>query len=333
MRNHPPPDVLQVFRPCPGLGSAHVQTVAAAVLTWSWEPPSHTAWVTLPDGDVLALEVSTPSGWQPHHPTVVLVHGLCGSHRSPYMQRLTWRLSRLGLRTVRMNLRGCGSGIGLARQPYHSGRSADVLAVVEALHAQTPDSPVTLVGFSLGGNLVLKLAGEMGGALPGTVRQVIAVCPPVDLEACAQRLAEPAQRLYDIYFTRQLCIAVRQRHAQFPDLPHACLPTRWSVLAFDTCYTAPHCGFLDASDYYRRSSAAPLLSQIAVPCHILWAADDPLLDVRSVAQRALPPHVQVLCTPAGGHLGFLGWPGQPWGYRAMDGLVIAWITAGQHWGR
>ena len=105
-------------------------------------------------------KLSTPRGWQPQDPTAVLLHGLCGGHRSSYMQRLARKLWRSGLRAVRMNLRGCGSGRGLARYPYHSGRSADVLAVLESLLQTTPQSPATLIGFSLGGNIVLKLAGN-----------------------------------------------------------------------------------------------------------------------------------------------------------------------------
>ncbi len=319
------PDLLHTFRACPGLAHPHLQTVVAARLTWSWEPPSCTQLVPLADGDTLALEVSTPAAWQAWQPTVLLVHGLCGSHRSPYMQRLARKLLRHGLRAVRMNLRGCGSGTGLARQPYHSGRSADVLAVLHDLQQHTPDSAVTLVGFSLGGNVVLKLAGELHNAAPATLQHVIAVCPPVDLAACVRRLARPANRLYDAYFTRQLCADVVQRQQCFPDLPPATLPPTLSLHAFDECYTAPQCGFQDAADYYRQSSAAPLIPRIALPCHILCAADDPLIDTQVLTSSPLPPPVRLLCTRTGGHLGFLGLPGRTGGYRAMDAQLLAWI--------
>ena len=119
---------------------------------------------------------------------VLLLHGLCGCHHSPYMRRLAWKLLRHGLRAVRMNLRGCGSGRGLARYPYHSGRSADVLAGLDSLYQEAPASPVTLVGFSLGGNIVLKLAGELSVRVPENLQRVIAVCPPADLVACSRAL-------------------------------------------------------------------------------------------------------------------------------------------------
>ncbi|HEY5869897.1 MAG TPA: alpha/beta fold hydrolase [Candidatus Tectomicrobia bacterium] len=319
-------DLLQAFRPFPGLTHPHLQTLVAAKLTWSRELPSSTHLVELSDGDRIALEVSTPRSWQPHDATAVLVHGLCGCHHSPYMQRLARKLWRGGIRAIRMNLRGCGSGRGLARYPYHSGRSADVLAVIESLQRTAPQSPLTLIGFSLGGNIVLKLAGELSAAVPETLQQVIAICPPVDLVACIQLLEQPANRLYNRYFTRLLCADVMDRHRRFPDLPPAQLPTEPSLYAFDECYTAPQCGFRDALDYYRQCSAASLVPRLTMPCHILFAADDPLIDAHVFDAVALPPNVQVIRTRYGGHLGFLGRPGGAGGYRAMDAQILAWIT-------
>src|SRR5919109_5151430 len=116
------------FRPFPLLANRHAQTIVASQVYLPLEPPSRTRLVRLPDGDQIALEVSTPGPWHADAATVILVNGLCGCHRSPYMLRLARKLWRRGVRVVRLNLRGCGSGKGLARQPYHSGRSEDVLA-------------------------------------------------------------------------------------------------------------------------------------------------------------------------------------------------------------
>ena len=316
------------FLPFPLLPGPHLQTITAAKLSlWRREPSGEVQVVALPDGDCLALVVSTPHSWRPDHPSVLLLHGLCGCHQSSYMMRLAFKLWRRGIRAIRMNMRGCGAGTGLARQPYHSGRSPDVLAVLEALRRQWPQSPVTLLGFSLGGNVMLKFAGEMGRQAEELCTRVIAVCPPADLAACSRLLAQPSNWLYERYFMRRLRAAVAERHRLFPDLAPVRLPERLSLYQFDNLYTAPQCGFADADDYYERSSAAPLVPRITLPCRILFAKDDPVIDATVFDGVALPPNVEVVRTSKGGHLGFLGRPGRPGGYRWMDACLLDWIGA------
>jgi hypothetical protein len=327
MTSRPRPSNCQVlpFRPLPLLANPHLQTIVASQIYVPIEPPAVTQVVQLPDGDSIALEVSTPECWHPGQPTVVLVHGLCGYHRSPYMMRMAYKLWRRGLRAVRMNLRGCGSGVGLARHPYHSGRSADVLQVLQTLQQGASGSPVSVIGFSLGGNIVLKMAGELGSRAAMYARQVIAVCPPADLAACSRLLGQPANRLYEQRFMRLLRAAVADRHARFADLSRINLPPQLSLYEFDHIYTAPQCGFDDADDYYARSSAAPLVPRITLPCRILFAQDDPFIDATVFNAIDLPPNVQVMHTRHGGHLGFLGLPGRPGGYRWLDTVLLEWI--------
>lgn len=316
------------FLPFPLLPGPHLQTIIAAKLSlWRREPSGEVQVVALPDGDCLALVVSTPHSWRPDHPSVLLLHGLCGCHQSSYMMRLAFKLWRRGIRAIRMNMRGCGAGTGIARQPYHSGRSPDVLAVLEALRQQWPQSPVTLLGFSLGGNVMLKLAGELGRQAQDLCTQIIAVCPPADLAACSRLLGQPSNWLYERYFMRRLLAAVAERHRLFPDLAPVPLPERLSLYQFDNLYTAPQCGFADADDYYERSSAAPVVPHITLPCRILFAEDDPVIDATVFDGVALPPNVEVVRTPKGGHLGFLGRPGRPGGYRWMDACLLDWIGA------
>jgi predicted alpha/beta-fold hydrolase len=241
--------------------------------------------------------------------------------------RLAYKLWRRGIRAVRMNLRGCGSGVRLARQPYHSGRSADVWEVLLALHQDTPASPTALIGFSLGGNIVLKMAAEQGARAATYVSQVIAVCPPADLAACARLLGRPSNRLYEQRFMRLLRMAVDERQRHFADVPVVTLPPQLSLYAFDNIFTAPQCGFQNADDYYARCSAAPLVPRIALPCRMLFANDDPFIDASVFDAVALPPHVQLIRTARGGHLGFLGWPGSAGGYRWLDTTLLTWITA------
>ena len=225
-----------------------------------------------------------------------------------------------------MNLRGCGEGGHLARQMYHSGRSGDVLAVVNHLRASAPESPCSLVGFSLGGNIVLKLAGELGPAGREHIDRVIAVCPPVDLAASSRRMSTRSGTMYERYFCKLLHAAVRQRHERFPDLPRPQLPRRFSLREFDNRYTAPQAGFIDAADYYTRSSALPVLGSIAVPCRILFSRDDPLVDVSSLEDANLPANVQLHPTTKGGHLGFLARPWSESGYYWMDSLLVEWLA-------
>lgn len=313
------------YTPFPFLHGPHVQTILASRFSFGPSPPSTRGIVELADGDRIALEISTPKSWREPDPTVILVHGLCGCHMSAYMVRVARKLWRQGVRAVRMNLRGCGSGRGLARKLYHSGRSDDVRAVVDTLREETPATPLSLVGFSLGGNLALKLAGEMEEEAAGCLERVVAVCPPVDLLTCSRRFALPLNRVYERYFVKLLRRDVADRHRRFPELGRVDLPTRMSLFDFDDVYTAPRSGFRDAVDYYTRSSSRPLVPRIRIPCHILFAADDPLVDATLLEDVELPPKVLVTRTRRGGHLGFLGLPGTAGGYRWMDSQLLAWL--------
>ncbi len=313
------------FRPLPLFSGPHAQTVLGSAGVVSRSPPSVTELVDLDDGDRIALEVSTPDDWRPDRPTVVLIHGLCGCHRSSYMTRVARKLWLRGIRAVRMNLRGCGSGGGLARGLYHSGRSDDALAVARDLAERWPESPISLVGFSLGGNIALKLAGELGEDARPLLERIVAVCPPADLAACARMLSRPQNRFYDWWFVSQLRADVAARHRVFPDLGPVSLPSRLTLYGFDDVYTAPRSGFRDADDYYLRSSSAPLAPRITVECTVLFADDDPFIDARALDGLPLPDNVDVVRVPRGGHMGFLGRPGSPGGCRWMDARLLEWL--------
>ncbi len=312
------------FRPPPLLRNPHVQTIVAAQVRLTRPPPSTTLLARLDDGDQLALEVSTPEGWSPGDRTVLLMHGLCGCQGSNYLVRLAKKLYRLGIRAVRMNQRGCGSGRGLARHLYHSGRSEDALAAVQALRETSPVSSV--VGFSLGANMALKLAGELGAAAAEHFDQVVAICPPANLLGCAYLISRPSSRLYDQFFVRLLRRLVADRHALFPDLGPVDLPDELTLYGFDDVYTAPHSGFKNALDYYARSSSAQFVPNVQVPCHVLFAEDDPFIDPAALDAVRVPANVQVIRTPHGGHLGFLGMPGKRRGFRWMDAQILRWVT-------
>ncbi len=313
------------FRPLPFLSNAHVQTLLGSWLKGRViSITSRERQVLLPDGDRLVLHESVPSSWQPGQRVVVLVHGLSGCHQSGYMQRLAGLLVPRGLRVVRLDLRGCGRGLALARGSYNGACSADVRAVLADLARTCPTSPVALVGFSLGGNIVLKLAGEADAHPVPNLACVAAVSPPIDMARCAALLALPRNRLYELHFLRCLVSEVRQRQRHFADLTEVHFPRRMTIRLFDDLYTAPRGGFQDALDYYRRAASLPLLPHIRVPTLMLTARDDPFIAVEPFEQLVVPAHVEVQIVPRGGQLGFLGWDGAG-GIRWAERRVADWV--------
>jgi predicted alpha/beta-fold hydrolase len=314
------------FRPLPLLGNPHVQTVMAVWLNGSpFRGPVRQVRLTLPDGDRIVLHDSQPSAWRRGGPVAILVHGLGGSHRSGYLERVTQRLMNRGRRVVRLDMRGAGMSDGLARRPYHAGISDDVRAAAAEVHRWCPESPLELLGFSLGGNIVLKLAGEAADRPVPGLAKVAAVNPPIDLEACARLLELPQNLMYEKYFLRDLTRDARRRQRHFPDLPPLQLPRALTLRRFDEHYTAPRSGFGGHAEYYRRASSRPLLPAIPVPALILTARDDPFIAVEPFETTRVPDHVTIRIVPVGGHLGFLGWDGAG-DIRWAERYVSHWLT-------
>lgn len=307
------------FDPPFGLSSPHVQTVLGCFFPSGNPPPSEQIIIPLADGDSLCCEVSTPAEWQPHQKTVVLVHGLGGSHHSSYMVRFSRKLYQAGYRAIRVNMRGCGSGDQLARRPYHGGVSSDILTVLQTLKAKNPLSPIFLLGFSLGGNIVLKLAGEIGSELDKYAHTIISVCPPVDLAQTAALLSRPLNRFYHQYYMRNLEMQARRWTEGRPFT---------SLYDFDNIVTAEQWGFKGAFEYYQQCSSLFVLEKIESRCHILFAADDPFIDYNSGLTKPLPTNVKVWLSPHGGHMGFLGWTGREHYYFWLDNILLKWINEG-----
>jgi predicted alpha/beta-fold hydrolase len=315
------------FRPWFWLRNPHAQTILGVV--WKGSAFPHATIrrrVRLPDGDRLVMHDTTPPGWRAGDPVAILVHGLSGCHRSGGIVRLARLLLARGIRTARLDLRGTGAGFALARGCYNAGCSADVRAALAVVHLLAPDSPLWLAGISLGGNVVLKLAGEAEEQRVPNLARVAAIAPPVDLEACLRLLTHPRNRVYERHFVRDLIAEARRRAKLYPDPPLPVFPRRTSLRTFDDLYTAPRAGFRDAAEYYARSSSAQFVPRIRVPALILAARDDPFVAAGPIEQLACPPQVEVRLTDHGGHGGFLGWDGAGgfcWGERA----VAAWLLA------
>ncbi len=314
------------FRPLPLLRNAHVQTLLGVLVPGLDCPvPDRRHLVRLPDGDALVLHNNTPLGWKVGDPLALLVHGLSGSHASAHIRRLAALLLTRRVRVVRMDLRGAGTGLRLARNVYHAGRSSDIRAALEEIHTWSPPSPLLAVGLSLGGALVLRMAGESAHRPPPGLKRLVAVSPPIDLPRCCDLLAQPRNRIYEDNFCRDLLFDARQRQRLFPDLPPLRFPSgRLTLRTFDDWYTAPRSGFLDAMDYYRRASSAPLIPNIVQPALILTARDDPFIAVEPFEELKTPSNVLVRIVDHGGHLGFLGWDGEG-GFRWAERRIVDWL--------
>jgi predicted alpha/beta-fold hydrolase len=198
--------------------TGHLQTLAGIYLPQrTRQETARQHRVALPDGDQIILHDDCPQTWQPAGRSALLIHGLTGCHASNYMQRIAARLNDRGVRTFRMDLRGCGAGLGLARLPYHSGRSEDAAAALRKIAELCPASPTILIGFSLGANIALKLLGEAPADLPANLDRAVAICPPVDLWQCVQTLARGVNRLYDRHFVRGLLTQVAMKRRLIPE--------------------------------------------------------------------------------------------------------------------
>jgi uncharacterized protein len=313
------------FRPLPFLRNPHVQTVLGALVPGLDCPAADKRRIVrLADGDAVVLHNNTPLGWKRGDPLALLVHGLSGSHLSSHIRRLGALLLAQRVRVVRMDLRGAGAGLTLARRSYHAGRSDDIRAALEEMHSWSPTSPLLLLGVSLGGALVLKMAAEAAERPIPRLTSLAAAAPPIDLPRCSALLALPKNRIYHDNFIRDLLIEARLRQRYFPDLPPLRLPRRLTMRLFDDLYTAPRSGFADAMDYYRQASCAALLANIQLPTLILAARDDPFIAVEPFEELKLPSNIRVRIVAHGGHIGFLGWDGFG-GFRWAERRMVEWV--------
>lgn len=310
----------------PLIKNSHCQTIIGSTLLFQREVPSKTFYINLADNDVIALEISTPKDWKPEGWTVFLVHGLCGSHRSHYMHRLAKKFYKSGIQAVRINMRGCGSGRGLARGIYHSGSSEDVLEVLEAMRKKFPNSPFLVAGFSLGANVILKLAGELRERANEIIKGLIAIGPPVDLLASARLVVQPHNRFYARYFLKLLLEDVNFRQTHFPDLPPHNLPLDITLNEFDELYVAPRAHYSCALEYYYYCSSKKVIPDITLPTKILFAEDDPIIKPNALDSYDLPPHIEVYKTAYGGHIGFMG-QNIFKDFRWLDNVILSWVES------
>lgn len=315
------------FLPLPLLSSPHLQTILSLWVKQAriLEPTSRHI-IALPDGDQLVLHDNTPRRWRPGQPVAVVLHGLTGSHKSGGIVLQAQRLLQRGLRTFRLDFRGAGAGFRLARGSYHAGCSDDARAALKFVEQFCPGSPILLTGTSLGGNVALKVAGELPEHPIANLKRVAVLNPPIDLAACTQLIALKKNRLYEWHFVDILVRAAIRRARQFGDPPPR-FPKKLSLRQFDELHTAPRNGFADADDYYTKSSAAPLVPKIPIPVLILTARDDPFVAVAPIEKLDRNGHVHLAITDRGGHTGFLGRDGQG-GIGWAETRMAEWLVGG-----
>ena len=249
--------------------------------------------------------------WQPGKerdaPVVVVVHGLEGSSDSGYVRGIGERAFALGYHVVRMNQRNCGGTEALTPTLYNSGMSADYLAVFEELVKVDGFREIFFVGYSMGGNLVMKMAGELGAQAPAELRGVCGVCPALDLAACADALERRDNYLYQRHFVNGLMARYQTKRKLFPDrYPQVTTPIR-TVREFDDAITAPSAGYRDADDYYENASAKNLVAQISVPTLVITAEDDPFVPYVSFLAAGVDknPRIRFESPLHGGHCAFI----------------------------
>jgi predicted alpha/beta-fold hydrolase len=297
------------FEPHPFLRNPHMQTIASKF--WPRRFPRLPQSTPREFETEPATRILGECHWQSEpqtRPTLVLVHGLEGSSRSPFMMGLAERAYTAGWNAVRLNQRNCGDTESLTPTLYHSGLSGDYRAVLSELIERDSLSEVFFAGYSMGGNLVLKMAGEFADAAPSQLLGVAAVCPCIDLALCADAVGLPGNFLYQRHFVVSLKKRMRRKAKLFPgkfDLgPVSGLRT---VREFDNAITATYCGFAGASDYYARSNALRVLADIRVPTFILTAQDDPFVPYSSFSDRRLTgnSHIRLEAPALGGHCAFI----------------------------
>jgi predicted alpha/beta-fold hydrolase len=241
-------------------------------------------------------------------PTLLLLHGLEGSADAHYMRGMADKAFTAGFNVVRLNQRNCGGTDHLSVGVYNSGLTSDPAAVIDELVRVDGLSSISVAGYSLGGNLTLKLAGEYGTASPKEVKAFAAVSPTFDLAACIDALERRANWLYQQNFLWSLKQRIRRKARLYPErYSTAPLAQVRSVRQFDDAYTAPMSGYRDSADYYYRASARRVVHQVRVPTLVITAVDDPFVPVDPFRDTALTdnPAIRLLVTPHGGHCGFV----------------------------
>ena len=326
------PSPSATFRPAIGLSNPHLQTLWGPLWRKLPELQRNRERLWLADGDFIDLDWHGPH--DPTAPLVLILHGLTGSSRSHYVLGLQAQLAEGGQASVAINWRGCSGEPNLLPRAYHSGASDDLTEVIAHLQATRPMAPLQAVGYSLGGNVLLKYLGETGSATP--LHRAVTVSVPFRLDQCADRIGIGFSRVYQAHFMREMVAYVKDKQQLFTLQgatehlsalqrlgPLTGLRTFWD---FDGRFTAPLHGYSDASDYYRRASSRYFLPDIRIPTLLIQAEDDPFVFRHSVPEAAeLSATTTLELHRSGGHVGFVeGAPNRPRYY--LERRIPQWLA-------
>ncbi|HWZ98931.1 MAG TPA: alpha/beta fold hydrolase [Candidatus Dormibacteraeota bacterium] len=319
------PFPVPVFEPHPLLTNGHLMTIAAALWRRTFSlPPSEERFFAVDGESKLLSHCNWQEGKRRDVPVIVLVHGLEGSSDSNYMKGVAEKACARGFHVVRLNQRNCGGTEMLTPTLYNSGMSEDYRAVFEELANVDGFEKIFFAGYSMGGNLVTKMAGEFGGSAPSQLRGVCAVCPAIDLAACADELERWDNYFYEGRFVRGLLKRYARKTKLFPQRysKNGFGPIR-TVREFDDAITAPQFGFKDAAEYYESAGAKKVVAQIRVPYLLITAQDDPFVPYGAIRAAGVEtnPAIQFVVPRHGGHCGFVSRHGGPARFWAEERIV------------
>jgi predicted alpha/beta-fold hydrolase len=290
------------------LKNRHIQTLYAPLFRKQPRPKVAIEIFKLADGDFVECYWHKEKP-KDERPIVILFHGLAGSFNSPYIQGIMKSLDKQGFASVLMHFRGCAGKPNLLPRSYHSGDTADAKAWIDYVHKKYPQNPLYAIGYSIGGNVLLKLLGEETENTP--LKAAVSVSAPMDLAVCAEVISKGFSNNYEKHLLKPLRTSLKEKFDKH-DMSHVLklkkeeIDNIETIEAFDEHYTAPMHGFESAKDYYDKCSSKQFLKNICIPTHIIHALDDPFMDERIIPiQKDVSSFVSLELTQHGGHVGFI----------------------------
>jgi len=299
------------FKPAWWLKNGHLQTIYPAFFRKTPTPPDYRRErITTPDHDFIDVDFCGKGD----QPLIILLHGLTGSSQSGYIKGLQHTLLKRGLRSAALNFRGCSGQANNRARCYHSGETEDIHFLYQTLRQREPETPLGAVGFSLGGNVLLKWLGEQGSHL--TLFAAVAVSVPLLLGICATKLDHGVSQLYRGNLLKDLKIYMQTKRQHLDKLGNTRESLKIDELGnlsgirsfweYDDRVVAKLHGFNDVHDYYRRSSSRQYLKSISVPTLLIQAVDDPFMTSEVLpGLDEVSSHVKLEFSQHGGHVGFI----------------------------